>query len=243
MKVVQSVAFASLFFRGELSHYTIKLLPRARQELPAVICSEVEHPSVSIRAAAPRGVAEETKVHVLQAFRCKQWPLQCPISYLFIPLQDIMLENSNPLVHTKKGAREFTPQEMDDHVIDLEPVDAREVFDLIRDIRDPEHPLSLEELSVVNEEDIDVDNEKSTVLVKFTPTINHCSLATLIGLAIQVKLLRCLPSRFKIDVRIAEGTHATEDAVNKQLGDKERVAAALENPNLLEAVNECIAES
>ena len=154
-----------------------------------------------------------------------------------------MLENSNPEIHKKKGVREFTPQEMDDHVIDLEPVDAREVFDLIRDIRDPEHPLTLEELNVVCEEDIDVDNVKSTVLVKFTPTINHCSLATLIGLAIQVKLLRCLPSRFKIDVRIAEGTHATEEAVNKQLGDKERVAAALENPNLLEAVNKCISES
>lgn len=154
-----------------------------------------------------------------------------------------MLENSNPQVHLKKGTRQFTPIEMKDDFVDLEPVDAREVFDLIRDIRDPEHPLSLEELNVVCEEDIDVDCEKSTVLVKFTPTINHCSLATLIGLAIQVKLLRCLPSRFKIDVKIAEGTHATEQAVNKQLGDKERVAAALENPNLLEAVNQCIAES
>ena len=170
-------------------------------------------------------------------------PFNCLLDVSFVFLDRTMLENSNPQVYHKKGAREFTLQEMDDQVIDLEPMDAREVFDLIRDIRDPEHPLTLEELNVVNEEDIDVDNEKATVLVKFTPTINHCSLATLIGLAIQVKLLRCLPSRFKIDVRIAEGTHATEDAVNKQLGDKERVAAALENPNLLEAVNQCIAES
>lgn len=154
-----------------------------------------------------------------------------------------MLDNSNPQIFRKKGAREFTIEEMSDELILCEPVDAREVFDLIRDIRDPEHPLTLEELNVVCEEDIEVDAEKSVVLVKFTPTINHCSLATLIGLAIQVKLLRCLPSTFKIDVRIAEGTHATEDSVNKQLADKERVAAALENPNLLEAVNQCIAES
>ena len=154
-----------------------------------------------------------------------------------------MLENSNPQVFRKRCAREFTAEEMSDEINLLEPVDAREVFDLIRDIRDPEHPLTLEELNVVCEEDIEIDNDKSVVLVKFTPTINHCSLATLIGLAIQVKLLRCLPSRFKIDVRIAEGTHATEDTVNKQLADKERVAAALENPNLLEAVNQCIAES
>ena len=31
--------------------------------------------------------------------------------------------------------------------------------------------------------------------------------------------------------------------VNKQLNDKERVAAALENPNLLDMVDECLAPS
>ncbi|KAK3018750.1 hypothetical protein RJ639_004236 [Escallonia herrerae] len=36
----------------------------------------------------------------------------------------------------------------------------------------------------------------------------------------------------KVDIRVAPGTHATEAAVNKQLNDKERVAAALKNPNL-----------
>ena len=46
---------------------------------------------------------------------------------------------------------------------------------------------------------------------------------------------------FKVDVVIAPGTHESEAAVNKQLADKERVAAALENPNLLEVVNQCLA--
>lgn len=32
----------------------------------------------------------------------------------------------------------------------------------------------------------------------FTPTIPHCSMATLIGLSIKVKLLRSLPQRFKV---------------------------------------------
>ena len=69
--------------------------------------------------------------------------------------------------------------------------------------------------------------------VAFTPTIPHCSMATIIGLSIRVKLLRSLPPRFKVDVTIAPGTHASELAVNKQLADKERVAAALENAHLL----------
>jgi len=34
--------------------------------------------------------------------------------------------------------------------------------------------------------------------VKFTPTVQHCSLATLIGLCLRVKLMRALPPRFKV---------------------------------------------
>lgn len=80
----------------------------------------------------------------------------------------------------------------------------------------------------------------STVHVRFTPTIPHCSMATLIGLCLRVKLIRSLPSRFKISVQIEPGTHASENAINKQLRDKERVCAALENKHLAGVVNTCI---
>uniref|UniRef100_A0A8C9NAM5 Cytosolic iron-sulfur assembly component 2B n=1 Tax=Serinus canaria TaxID=9135 RepID=A0A8C9NAM5_SERCA len=104
----------------------------------------------------------------------------------------------------------------------------------------PSHPLTLEELNVVEQMRVKVDDAQSTVSVEFTPTIPHCSMATLIGLSIKVKLLRSLPERFKLDVHITPGTHASEHAVNKQLADKERVAAALENSHLLEVVNQCL---
>ena len=65
-------------------------------------------------------------------------------------------------------------------------------------------------------------------------------MATLIGLCLRVKLLRSLPSRFKISVQIEPGTHASELAINKQLRDKERVCAALENVHLVGVVNKCI---
>lgn len=47
----------------------------------------------------------------------------------------------------------------------------------------------------------------------------------------------------QVDIRVTPGTHSTEDAVNKQLNDKERVAAALENPNLLASLNRCLAST
>mmetsp|Transcript_15058 Transcript_15058/g.20989 ORF Transcript_15058/g.20989 Transcript_15058/m.20989 type:complete len:321 (+) Transcript_15058:171-1133(+) len=143
-------------------------------------------------------------------------------------------------------------------------IDAEEVFNIIRNIQDPEHPLTLEQLNVVNLDHVDVydslaatvvdnDDEEeglkeskkgslSTVEVRFTPTIPHCSMATLIGLCIRVKLLQALPMRFKVTVKIQPGTHASEKAVNKQLSDKERVCAALENSHLSGVVNRCILE-
>ncbi|XP_032891783.1 cytosolic iron-sulfur assembly component 2B [Amblyraja radiata] len=148
------------------------------------------------------------------------------------------LENANPLIFGRSCERTLTARDLDEREPDA--IDGREIFDLIRSINDPEHPLSLEELNVVEQLRVNVADEESSVSVSFTPTIPHCSMATLIGLSIKVKLLRSLPARFKVDVHITPGTHASEQAVNKQLADKERVAAALENGHLLEVVNQCL---
>ncbi|XP_050823330.1 cytosolic iron-sulfur assembly component 2A isoform X3 [Gopherus flavomarginatus] len=90
---------------------------------------------------------------------------------------------------------------------------ALEVYDIIRTIRDPEKPNTLEELEVVTESCVEVHEigeDEYLVTIRFTPTVPHCSLATLI--------------------------------VNKQINDKERVAAAMENPNLREIVEQCVTE-
>jgi hypothetical protein len=144
--------------------------------------------------------------------------------------------------------------------------------DHIRHINDPEHPLTLEQLNVTQLENIRVDAAARAIDIKFTPvhictrstsphsmhsiltlshctcavcvqTIPHCSMATLIGLCLRVKCLRSLPSHWKVSVAITPGTHASEHAINKQLRDKERVAAALENAHLLDVVNKCIAHT
>ena len=123
------------------------------------------------------------------------------------------------------------------------------VFDIIKDIRDPEKPETLEELDVVQEDLVDVTenlNKSGHFIAKitFVPTVPHCSLATLIGLCIRTKLHNELPvGKFKIDLHIKEGSHSTAEEITKQINDKERVAAALENPNLKQTVDDCISNS
>ncbi|CCG24996.1 hypothetical protein CORT_0G03190 [Candida orthopsilosis Co 90-125] len=128
---------------------------------------------------------------------------------------------------------------------EADPIDEQEIFDLISTISDPEHPLTLAQLAVVNLQDISISHaptrsQISTITIKITPTITHCSLATLIGLGIRVRLERSLPARFRIKIVIKEGTHQSESQVNKQLNDKERVAAACENDQLLSVISQML---
>jgi len=55
---------------------------------------------------------------------------------------------------------------------------------LIKDIRDPEKPETLEQLSVVYEDGVVVtplNHDSCLIKIEFIPTVPHCSLATLIG--------------------------------------------------------------
>ena len=69
-------------------------------------------------------------------------------------------------------------------------------LDLIRDIRDPEKPETLEQLHIVCEDGVKVKplNSKTCVIsVEFSPTVQHCSLASLIGLC-------CILCRYNVTV-------------------------------------------
>ncbi len=161
-------------------------------------------------------------------------------------MEGMEIQNANPLIFavSKKVVVDTKLGDFEEADDDLrEAVTREEVFEFIRHLNDPEHPLSLEQLNVVCAEHVTVDEATNKVKVQFTPTIPHCSMATLIGLCIRVKLLRSLHPRFKVTVEIYPGSHQSEVAINKQLNDKERVAAAIENGHLLDVVNKCITDT
>ncbi|KAL3592011.1 hypothetical protein D5086_010651 [Populus alba] len=84
------------------------------------------------------------------------------------------LVNANPVVHAKK---ERVARTEDLH------------SNFVRDIRDPEHPYSLEQLSVLSEESITVDDKLGRILM-----------ATVIGLCLRVKLQECFPPHYKVRI-------------------------------------------
>jgi len=121
---------------------------------------------------------------------------------------------------------------------------AQTVYDVLRFVKDPEKDATLEELNVLQEDKIKVtaipDSDKVCISLTFVPTVPHCSLATLIGLCLRVKLRRELPFPYRLTILVEEGSHDTAAEVSKQINDKERVAAALENPVLLRTVDDCV---
>ncbi|AFN83933.1 hypothetical protein EROM_101180 [Encephalitozoon romaleae SJ-2008] len=133
----------------------------------------------------------------------------------------------------------------------LQEVTPHTVFELIRDIRDPEHPYTLEQLGVVSKERISIgliNSDDATlsiglpikyVRVMFKPTIPHCSMAAVIGLCIKAQLSRYIKNHF-IQVHIINDGHVNFKALNKQLDDKDRVLAAMENETLFDLMKECL---
>lgn len=92
--------------------------------------------------------------------------------------------------------------------------------------------MSLEQLAVVSAPQISFDSKvPDRITVEFTPTVPHCGMSTFIGtfvslpfscfvltktpiqgLSIRVRLLRSLPERYKIDIRVKPGSHQSEHA-------------------------------
>ncbi|KAK8818685.1 hypothetical protein WA538_003993 [Blastocystis sp. DL] len=142
-----------------------------------------------------------------------------------------IFQNQTPVVYSISNIKRESSLHNPAKHID-EQIDALEVFGYLRTIQDPEYPMNLEQLNVIQLANISVDNDRNKVTVYFTPTIPNCTQAAVIGLCIRVKLDRCLPRRLKSRVYITPGSHNTEENLNRQINDKERVSAALENPSL-----------
>ncbi|CAI6342834.1 unnamed protein product [Macrosiphum euphorbiae] len=157
-------------------------------------------------------------------------------------IQEKYLKNDSGNTTANPIAIEATDEQLDEKTHELKD----QIYDIIRTIKDPEKPATLEDLSVVYENGVEVINQRNlklyTVRIEFNPTVPHCSLATLIGLSIRIKVIRSILENVKLDIYIKEGAHTTEEEINKQINDKERVAAAMENPSLRDVVEKCIKE-
>ena len=76
------------------------------------------------------------------------------------------------------------------------------------------------------------------VSITWVPTTPTCGLALNIALSIRSKLEQQFTAKkwAKIDIFVQEGKHNDKAAIDKQVNDKERVAAAMENEHVRNAI-------
>ena len=136
------------------------------------------------------------------------------------------------------GVPREAPTVYEDPPVDQLPGLTSDIWFMIRAIKDPEFPYTLSQLRVVHPDNLYVDERLQTIKVLFRPTVQHCSLATLIGLAIHFKLQIHFGPQWRITVGVYPDSHEDLEEIEKQLQDKERVSAAFENPTILQTIED-----
>ena len=76
-----------------------------------------------------------------------------------------------------------------------------------------------------------------TITVAFVPSDMFQRNAHLIGLAIRAKMQLFMPrNEYKLDVKLLNGSHINQFAIERQINDKERVTAAFEKDQIWQTI-------
>lgn len=94
-----------------------------------------------------------------------------------------------------------------------------EILEVLKEVQDPEIPVSILELDMVNEDDITIESDNK-VKVTFKPTSAMCPMGSVIGVLIKKKLKDKLG--VDAEVRVRPGTHMNEEMVNDIINNKEK---------------------
>jgi len=124
----------------------------------------------------------------------------------------------------------------------------------LENIIDPEMPRTLKQLKIISIEGVILERSLSYPHLIFRfwviPTINNCSLSSLIGIFIQNIVFQRSISEFidtsfpknwnwKFFIEIPISSHFQATSYTKQINDKERVSAAFENEGIRKMIEIC----
>ncbi|MBS7656229.1 DUF59 domain-containing protein [Candidatus Bathyarchaeota archaeon] len=97
-------------------------------------------------------------------------------------------------------------------------MDKKEVLKVLKNVYDPEYPVSIIELGIVKEEDITINDNK--IIIQFTPTSPLCPMGGVIGIVIKYALEKEFGK--EVEVKVKPGTHAEESLLNNLLQDRKK---------------------
>ncbi|MBS7657638.1 MAG: iron-sulfur cluster assembly protein [Candidatus Bathyarchaeia archaeon] len=118
-------------------------------------------------------------------------------------------------------------------------MDKKEILETLRNVYDPEFPVSVIELGIVKEEDINLNGDKPVVL--FTPTSPLCPMGGIIGLVIKYALEKKFGKEF--EVKVKPGSHADEESLNNILQDRKKFEESISKLKESGVLDACLAST
>ncbi|MEM2902839.1 MAG: iron-sulfur cluster assembly protein [Candidatus Bathyarchaeia archaeon] len=116
-------------------------------------------------------------------------------------------------------------------------MDKEEVLEALKKVYDPEHPISVIDLKIVEPDDVTFEGDR--VKVTFKPTTPYCPMGGVIGIIIKY----ALEKRFKreFDVSVKAGTHVQEAMLNEVLSDRKKYGEMLKRMEDSGLLKSCVA--
>jgi len=111
-----------------------------------------------------------------------------------------------------------------------------EILEALKNVFDPEYPLSVVDLKIVEEKDIFFDGEK--IRIEFTPTTPYCPMGGIIGVLIKYALENKFNREF--DIKVKAGGHVQEAILNELLSSKEKYDETIQRLKTAGILERCI---
>jgi len=111
-----------------------------------------------------------------------------------------------------------------------------EILEVLKKVCDPEYPLSVLELKIVEEKDVSFEGDK--IRIEFTPTTPYCPMGGIIGVLIKYALENKFNREF--DVKVKAGAHVQEPMLNELLSNKGKYDEMIQRLKTTGILERCI---
>jgi metal-sulfur cluster biosynthetic enzyme len=117
-------------------------------------------------------------------------------------------------------------------------VDKDQVLEALKKVYDPEYPMPITDLRIVEKDDITITDD--TMKVEFKPTAPYCPMGGVIGIIIKYALEKKFGKN--VDVKVKTGSHAQESTLNQLLSDRKKYEETVERLKSSGMLERCITE-
>lgn len=117
-------------------------------------------------------------------------------------------------------------------------MDKDQILEVLKKVYDPEYPMPITDLKIVEKDDITITDD--SMKVEFKPTAPYCPMGGIIGIIIKYALEKKFGRN--VDVKVKSGTHAQESMLNELFSDRKKYEDTLQRLKESGMLERCVAE-